>query len=126
MTKQSRSKVNGELKDAETAHQKGMQSSNVGLTPLARSPLMSATLDSIAPQSPTFQPTPNSQEIPPNVTWGKIIQVFAHKLVELGALEWRSWELADGRKGWGLFFDNQKWLVDPMTKELTPANTEAK
>ena len=125
MTKRLTSKANGELKGGMIAIPQGMQSSSAGLTPLARSPHISGTLDSIAPQSPTFQPTPNSQ-IPPNVLWGKIIQVFAHKLVALGALEWRGWELADGRKGYGLFFDSKKWLVDPLTKELTPANSEAK
>lgn len=48
----------------------------------------------------------------------KIISAFAAKL---GALvEWRKVSLRDGREGYALFFDTDKWLVDPLTKELTP------
>jgi len=126
MTKKSPSKANGGLSAGTIEPRQGTPSSGAGLTPLAKSPTMSDTLVFTAPQNPNFPHTPNSQKMPPNVVWGKIIQTFAAKLCALGALEWRSWELADGRRGWGLFFDNSKWLVDPLTKELTPTNAESK
>lgn len=126
MTKKSQLKANGELSGEMTENRQAMQYSNAELTPLARNLRTSDTLGTTPQQKINFQVTPNSQAIPPKTFYGKVIQTFASKLVALGVIEWRSWELADGRKGWGLFFDSAKWMVDPMTKELTPTNAEAK
>ncbi len=74
---------------------------------------MSVTLASTAHQNQTSPAIPNSL-----LTQAKIIQVFAAKLGK--AVEWRNITLGDGRKGYALFFDEAKWLVDPMTFELLP------
>ena len=44
--------------------------------------------------------------------------MFAAKLGK--AVEWRNITLGDGRKGYALFFDETKWLIDPVTFELLP------
>lgn len=111
MTKQQKSSQVGVLKGETTGNHQGTQSTNGG------NPSMSVTLASTAQQSPTSQTTPNSLGNP-LLTQAKIIQVFAAKLGK--AVEWRNITLGDGRKGYALFFDETKWLVDPMTFELLP------
>lgn len=111
MTKAQKSNPVGVLKGEMTEPPQGTQSTNAG------SPSMSVTLASTAPQSQTSPTTPNSLGNP-LLTQAKIIQVFAAKLGK--AVEWRSVTLGDGRKGYALFFDEAKWLVDPMTFELLP------
>ena len=111
MTKARKSNQVGVLKGETTEPLQGMQSTNAG------SPSMSVTLASTAPQSPTSPTTPNSLGNP-LLTQAKIIQVFAAKLGK--AVEWRNITLGDGRKGYALFFDETKWLIDPMTFELLP------
>lgn len=117
MTKVLKSKANGGSNSGTTASQEAMQSSSAALTPLVKSRPISGTSDSTALTNLTFQATPNSQ-IPPNTFYGKAVQVFAAKLGTL--VEWRKWELADGRSGYGLFFDAEKWKIDPVSKELAP------
>ena len=77
---------------------------------------MSVTLASTAHPSQTFPAIPSS--VNHLLTQARIIQVFASKLGK--AVEWRNITLGDGRKGYALFFDEAKWLVDPMTFELLP------
>lgn len=118
MTRKQKLDRSGELKDVMTDTQQDTRSSSAGLTPLAENPHTLVMSGSIPPLSPSFQATPNSKKISPNVTHSKIITAFA---AQLGALvEWRKIELGDGRTGWALFFDEHKWLVDPFTNELTP------
>lgn len=111
MTKAQKSSQVGVLKGETTEPHQGTQSTNAG------SPSMSVTLASTAPQSPTSPTTPNSLGNP-LLTQAKIIQVFAAKLGK--AVEWRNITLGDGRRGYALFFDETKWLIDPMTFELLP------
>ena len=107
MTKQRKSSRVGVLKSETTETHQGMQSTNAG------SPSMSVTLASTAHPNQTSPAIPNSL-----LTQAKIIQVFAAKLGK--AVEWRNITLGDGRKGYALFFDESKWLIDPMTFELLP------
>ena len=107
MTKQRKSSQVGVLKSETTETHQGMQSTNAG------SPSMSVTLASTAHPNQTSPAIPNSL-----LTQVKIIQVFAAKLGK--AVEWRNITLGDGRKGYALFFDESKWLIDPMTFELLP------
>jgi len=110
MTKPT-SSLAGVLKGETTVPQPGMPSTN------AESQSISVTLASTVPQNQSSLTTHNSP-VKQNLTHAKIISAFAAKL---GALvEWRSIELGDGRTGWALFFDEKKWLVDPVSKELTP------
>jgi hypothetical protein len=111
MTKAQKLSQVGVLKSETTGIHQVTQSTNAG------SPSMSVTLASTAQQSPTSQTTPNSLGNP-LLTQAKIIQVFAAKLGK--AVEWRNITLGDGRKGYALFFDETKWLIDPMTFELLP------
>lgn len=111
MTKAQKSSQAGVLKSETIEPHQGTQFTNGG------SPSMSVTLASTAPQSLTSPTTPNSLGNP-LLTQAKIIQVFAAKLGK--AVEWRSITLGDGRKGYALFFDESKWLIDPMTFELLP------
>ena len=111
MTKARKSNQVGVLKDETTEPRQGTQSTNAG------SPSMSVTLASTAPQSPTSPTTPNSLGNP-LLTQAKIIQVFAAKLGK--SVEWRNITLGDGRRGYALFFDDAKWLIDPVTLELLP------
>ena len=111
MTKARKSNQVGVLKSETTGIHQGTQSTNAG------NPSMSVTLASTAPQSPTSPTTPNSLGNP-LLTQAKIIQVFAAKLGK--AVEWRNITLGDGRKGYALFFDETKWLIDPVTFELLP------
>lgn len=111
MTKKHKSSQTGVLKEGTTETQQDMQSTN------GANPSISVTLASTAPPNPNSQLTPNSL-VNPHLTHVRIIGAFAAKL---GALvEWRKIELGDGRTGYALFFDAKKWLVDPVTKELTP------
>ena len=107
MTKQRKSSQVGVLKSETTETHQGMQSTNAG------SPSMSVTLASTAHPNQTSPAIPNSL-----LTQAKIIQVFAAKLGK--AVEWRNITLGDGRKGYALFFDEFKWLIDPLTFELLP------
>lgn len=111
MTNKQKSNQAGELKGATIDTQQGTQSSN------EESPSISVTLASTAHQNQTSQPTPNSLANP-HLMHAKIISAFASKLGTLA--EWRKIELGDGRTGYALFFDESKWLVDPVSKELTP------
>jgi len=110
MTKAQKSSQAGVLKSETTEPRQGTQSTN------AASPSMSVTLASTAPQNQNFPAIPNS--VNPLLTQARIIQVFASKLGK--AVEWRNITLGDGRKGYALFFDEAKWLIDPMTFELLP------
>jgi hypothetical protein len=111
MTKKRKSSQTGVLNEGMTEPQRATQSTN------AANQSMSVTLVSTARQSPNSQHTPNSL-VNPHLMHVRIISAFAAKL---GALvEWRKIELGDGRTGYALFFDEKKWLVDPVTKELTP------
>ena len=111
MTNSRKSNQVGVLKSETTETQQVTQSTNAG------SPSISVTLASTAPQNPTSQTTPNSLGNP-LLTQAKIIQVFAAKLGK--AVEWRNITLGDGRRGYALFFDETKWLIDPVTFELLP------
>jgi hypothetical protein len=110
MTKAQKSSQVGVLKNETTETHQGMQSTN------AVSPSMSVTLASTAHPNQTSPAIPNS--VNPLLTQARIIQVFASKLGK--AVEWRNITLGDGRKGYALFFDEAKWLIDPMTFELLP------
>jgi len=124
MTKQQKSNQNGGLNGAMTVPHQVTQSSSADLTPLLTSPLISDTSASTVPQKNDSPLTPNSLGVTPNELHTKLIHALA---VKLGVLvEWRKVELGDGRTGWALFFDERKWLVDPLTKELTPLGEELK
>lgn len=111
MTKKHKSNQAGGLNEGMIVLQQGMLSSRgANLSTLA-------TLDLTAPPKQAFQATPNSL-VNPHLTHVKIISAFAAKLGTL--VEWRKVTLVDGREGYALFFDQKNWLVDPMTKELTP------
>ena len=107
MTKAQKSSQAGVLKGEMTEPPQGTQYTN------GASPSMSVTLASTAHPNQTSPAIPNSL-----LTQAKIIQVFAAKLGK--AVEWRNITLGDGRKGYALFFDEAKWLIDPMTFELLP------
>ena len=111
MTKRQKSSQVGVLKSETIETHQGTQSIN------GANPSMSVTLASTAPQSPTSPTTPNSLGNP-LLTQAKIIQVFASKLGK--EVEWRNVTLGDGRRGYALFFDETKWLIDPVTFELLP------
>lgn len=111
MTKKQASSRAGVLKSEMTDSQQGTQFTN------AENPSMSVTLASTAPKNQNSQATPNSL-VNPRAVHAKIISAFAEKLGTL--VEWRRLELGDGRTGYVLFFDDTNWLVDPVSRELTP------
>ena len=114
MTNRKKSSQRGVLNDETTDSQRVMQSSN------AESQSISVTLASTAHPSPSSLPIPNSQTANPNAVYSRIVQVFGEKLVKLGKAEWRRIELGSGKEAFALCFLTDKWLVDPVSKELTP------
>lgn len=114
MTVQKKSNQRGVLKGETTDTQRDTQFTN------AENQSISVTLASTVQKNQTSQHTPNSQNDNPNATYSKIVQVFGEKLVKLGKAEWRRVELKDGREVFALCFPTDKWLVDPVSKELTP------
>lgn len=110
MTNTQKSDPAGESKDEMTGPPQATQSSS------EESPSISVTLVSTPHPSQISQATRNSLA---NQTHAKVISAFASKLGEL--VEWRRIELGDGRTGFVLFFDDKKWSVDPVTKELLPS-----
>ena len=113
MTTRQKSKQVGALKDGTIAIPQALPSTNVG------NQSTSATLGITAgaKNQTASQLTPNSL-VNPLLTYAKIISVFAEKLGKL--VEWRKIILPDGREGYVLFFDTKKWMIDPVSIELTP------
>jgi hypothetical protein len=114
MTRLRTSRPHGVLKDETTATQRVTPSTNAG------NPSISVTLASTVPQNPTSPPIQHLPPANPNAVYSRIIQVFGEKLVKLGMAEWRKIELGSGKQAFALCFLTDKWLIDPVSKELTP------
>lgn len=119
MSKQQKSNQNGALNRATTAAHPGTPFTDAGLTPSPKNPPMSVTSDFTAQTNPgvDFQLTPNLQELTPNARKAKLLHALASALGVL--VVWKRVELG-GKRGWALFFDETRWVVDPQTHELTP------
>ena len=114
------SNLNGESNPATIARRPVTPSTNAVLTPSPKNRPISDTSATTAPTNQTvdFQLTPNLQTLAPNAQKAKLLNALA---VALGALvSWHKIELGEGRVGWALYFDETKWMVDPLTHELTP------
>ena len=113
MTQKQKSNPNGELKGAGTGTHQGLQSSSAGnLSTLGMSGI---TLEVKSPKD--SQLTPNLQENP-NTIHIRMIMAFVSKLGEL--VQVRNVTLADGRKGWMIFFPSTNFEIDPVSKSLRP------
>lgn len=108
MPKKSKSTQVGVLKDGTTGSPPASQSTN------GESPSISDTLGFDLSRSPNSQLT---ESLP--TTTAKMIQALAKKLVELGLVRWRKVS-AKGERAWVLWFPDEKWVLDPVSKELLP------
>lgn len=108
MPKKSKSTQAGVLKGEMTASPPVSQSTN------AESQSTSDTLGFDLSLSPNSQPT---ESLPTG--YAKMIQAFAKKLVELGMVRWRRVS-SGGEKAWVLWFPDEKWGLNPVSKELEP------
>lgn len=120
MSKQA-SSPNGDLNEETTEIPQGTPSTNV--EPSGDAVDTSATLGEIAePKSPMdSQLTPNltgstqSEDVQADA---RMLIMFGEKLMPL--VEWQRVELGDGRTGIVLFFDDAKWILDPIGRKITP------
>ena len=113
MTQRQKSRPNGELNGAGTGILQGLQSSSAGKS--STSGTSGITLELKSPKD--SQLTPSSQENP-NTIHVRMIMAFVSKLGEL--VQVRNVTLADGRKGWMIFFPSTNFEIDPVSKSLRP------
>ena len=111
MTQKLNSTQDGVLKNETIEPRQGTQSTN------AASPFTSDTSATTAKAKSQrdSQLTPNSQENP-NTIHVRMIMAFVSKLGEL--VQVRNVTLADGRKGWMIFFPSANFEIDPVSKSL--------
>jgi hypothetical protein len=113
MSNQHKSKQNGALRHETTGIPPVSPSSSVGKS--YTSGMLDITVDLKNPTA--SQRIPNSPENP-NAVHAKMIMAFVSKL---GALvEWRKLKLGNGETVYALCFPVSKWLIDPVSKLLTP------
>ena len=113
MTQRQKSRPSGELNGAGTGIPQGLQSSSAGNP--STLDMSGITLEVKSPKD--SQLTPNSQENP-NIIHIRMIMAFVSKLGEL--VQVRNVTLADGRKGWMIFFPSANFEIDPVSKSLRP------
>lgn len=113
MTDKKKSKVDGAASPAETAPPQVMPSSSEA-APQNTSDMLATT----APQSPTFQPGKNFQQVSEVDTATQMLTAMADRLVGDGLAEWRRISLGDGRRGYALFFPVARWERDEKTSTL--------
>lgn len=107
MPKKSKSTQLGVLSGETTENPQASPSTN------GESPSTLGTLGITVPPSHNSQVTENSE------SYGRMVQMFGKKLVELGVVRWHK-ATAKGQKGWVMWFPAEKWRLDPDTNELVP------